>query len=53
MSRRPNPVHEAWRQQFARDYVRAAYLRAQGRVITKKLAEGRKQLSLPLEDQAA
>lgn len=44
-----SPEYRAYRKQFDRANVRAAYLRARQRVITAKLAAGRKQLSLPFE----
>jgi len=53
MSRKPPVETIVYRRQFGRANVRAAYLQAKQRVITAKLAQGRKQLELPLEEQVA
>lgn len=48
--RPPNKAHAAWRKRLTLENVRACYLRARQRQITARLAQGRKQLELPLLD---
>lgn len=50
--KKSSPEYRAYRRQFDLHNIRMAYLRAKQRVITAKLAAGRKQLALPLEEVA-
>lgn len=50
--KQPDKTHAAWRRMLALQNVRAAYLAAKQRLITARLAQGLKQLPLPLEDVA-